>query len=48
MIRDDTDYLPLFLANGVTGMRIMWGFPIGMLALLGWLLASSARGSSRV
>jgi len=23
-----TDYLPLFLANGVTGMRIMWGTPI--------------------
>jgi imidazolonepropionase-like amidohydrolase len=22
-----TGYLPLFLANGVTGMRIMWGFP---------------------
>jgi imidazolonepropionase-like amidohydrolase len=21
----DTDYLPLFLANGVTGVRIMWG-----------------------
>ncbi|HLV88943.1 MAG TPA: hypothetical protein VKV39_18295 [Candidatus Sulfotelmatobacter sp.] len=24
----DTDYLPLFLANGVTGVRIMWGTPI--------------------
>lgn len=24
----DTEYLPLFIANGVTGMRIMWGFPI--------------------
>ena len=25
----DTEYLPLFLANGVTGMRIMWGsFPL--------------------
>jgi hypothetical protein len=24
----DTDYLPLFLANGVTGIRIMWGGPI--------------------
>jgi imidazolonepropionase-like amidohydrolase len=24
----DTDYLPLFLANGVTGIRIMWGSPI--------------------
>lgn len=23
----DTEYLPLFLANGVTGMRIMWGQP---------------------
>jgi hypothetical protein len=21
------DYLPLFIANGVTGIRIMWGFP---------------------
>ena len=24
----DTAYLPLFLANGVTGVRIMWGSPI--------------------
>jgi hypothetical protein len=24
----DTEYLPLFIANGVTGMRIMWGLPI--------------------
>ena len=24
----DTGYLPLFLANGVTGVRIMWGDPI--------------------
>jgi tetratricopeptide (TPR) repeat protein len=24
----DTGYLPLFLANGVTGIRIMWGDPI--------------------
>lgn len=24
---DDKDYLPLFIANGVTGIRIMWGFP---------------------
>jgi tetratricopeptide (TPR) repeat protein len=24
----DTGYLPLFLANGVTGMRIMWGDPV--------------------
>jgi hypothetical protein len=23
----DSDYLPLFIANGVTGVRIMWGFP---------------------
>jgi Amidohydrolase family len=23
----DPDYLPLFLANGVTGARIMWGYP---------------------
>ena len=22
------DYLPLFIANGVTGMRIMWGMPV--------------------
>jgi len=22
------EYLPLFTANGVTGMRIMWGFPV--------------------
>lgn len=22
------DYLPLFIANGVTGIRIMWGFPV--------------------
>ncbi len=26
----DTDYLPLFHANGVTGVRIMWGFPINL------------------
>jgi imidazolonepropionase-like amidohydrolase len=25
---ENTDYLPLFLANGVTGIRIMWGAPI--------------------
>jgi imidazolonepropionase-like amidohydrolase len=25
---ENTDYLPLFLANGVTGIRIMWGSPI--------------------
>lgn len=24
----NADYLPLFLANGVTGMRIMWGLPV--------------------
>ena len=24
----DTDFLPLFLANGVTGIRIMWGLPV--------------------
>src|ERR1039458_3079559 len=24
----DKDYLPLFIANGVTGMRIMWGMPL--------------------
>jgi len=24
----DTDYLPIFIANGITGMRIMWGFPL--------------------
>jgi imidazolonepropionase-like amidohydrolase len=24
----DTDYLPLFLATGITGMRIMWGDPV--------------------
>jgi imidazolonepropionase-like amidohydrolase len=24
----DTEYLPLFLANGVTGMRVMWGDPL--------------------
>jgi imidazolonepropionase-like amidohydrolase len=24
----ETDYLPLFIANGITGIRIMWGFPI--------------------
>jgi cytosine/adenosine deaminase-related metal-dependent hydrolase/predicted negative regulator of RcsB-dependent stress response len=24
---NDTPYLPLFLANGVTGIRLMWGFP---------------------
>lgn len=24
----DTDYLPIFIANGVTGIRVMWGFPI--------------------
>jgi len=23
----DKDYLPLFIANGVTGIRIMWGMP---------------------
>jgi cytosine/adenosine deaminase-related metal-dependent hydrolase len=23
----DPDYLPLFIANGVTGIRTMWGFP---------------------
>jgi len=23
----DADYLPLFVANGVTGVRQMWGFP---------------------
>lgn len=25
---EDKDYLPLFIANGVTGIRIMWGFPV--------------------
>jgi len=24
----EKDYLPLFIANGVTGIRIMWGFPM--------------------
>jgi imidazolonepropionase-like amidohydrolase len=24
----DQDYLPLFIANGVTGIRIMWGMPV--------------------
>jgi len=24
----DKDYLPLFTANGVTGLRIMWGYPV--------------------
>ncbi|MEP6849456.1 MAG: amidohydrolase family protein [Acidobacteriota bacterium] len=24
----ETDYLPLFVANGVTGIRIMWGQPV--------------------
>jgi imidazolonepropionase-like amidohydrolase len=24
----DKDYLPLFIANGVTGVRIMWGMPL--------------------
>jgi probable HAF family extracellular repeat protein len=27
-IRADAEYLPLFIANGVTGMRIMWGLRI--------------------
>ena len=26
----ETDYLPLFAANGVTGIRVMWGFPINL------------------
>ncbi|HEY3914515.1 MAG TPA: amidohydrolase family protein [Verrucomicrobiae bacterium] len=25
---EDKNYLPLFIANGVTGIRIMWGFPV--------------------
>jgi imidazolonepropionase-like amidohydrolase len=25
---EDKDYLPLFIANGVTGVRIMWGMPL--------------------
>jgi imidazolonepropionase-like amidohydrolase len=25
---EDKDYLPLFIANGVTGVRMMWGFPM--------------------
>ena len=25
---EDKNYLPLFIANGVTGVRIMWGFPV--------------------
>jgi cytosine/adenosine deaminase-related metal-dependent hydrolase len=25
---EDKDYLPLFIANGVTGVRIMWGVPM--------------------
>jgi imidazolonepropionase-like amidohydrolase len=25
---EDKDYLPLFIANGVTGIRIMWGMPM--------------------
>src|SRR5580698_4563471 len=50
----DTDYLPLFLANGVTGIRIMWGSPInyewrkqsaaGELLALTW--SSPARSST--
>ena len=24
----DTDYLPIFLANGITGIRLMWGYPV--------------------
>jgi imidazolonepropionase-like amidohydrolase len=24
----ETDYLPLFIANGVTGVRMMWGMPL--------------------
>src|SRR5579859_8179343 len=24
----EQDYLPLFIANGVTGVRIMWGMPV--------------------
>ena len=24
----EKDYLPLFIANGVTGMRVMWGMPM--------------------
>jgi imidazolonepropionase-like amidohydrolase len=26
----DAAYLPLFTANGVTGIRIMWGFPVNL------------------
>jgi hypothetical protein len=26
--RNDKRYLPLFIANGVTGVRIMWGYPM--------------------
>jgi len=26
----DTPYLPLFTANGVTGVRVMWGFPLNL------------------
>ncbi|HEX3718903.1 MAG TPA: amidohydrolase family protein [Verrucomicrobiae bacterium] len=25
---EDKDYLPLFIANGVTGIRIIWGMPV--------------------
>ncbi len=26
-LEDSKEYLPLFIANGVTGVRVMWGFP---------------------
>lgn len=26
-LEDQKEYLPLFIANGVTGVRVMWGFP---------------------
>jgi imidazolonepropionase-like amidohydrolase len=26
----DATYLPLFTANGVTGIRVMWGFPVNL------------------
>jgi hypothetical protein len=27
-LEDQKEYLPLFIANGVTGVRVMWGVPI--------------------
>lgn len=27
-LEDEKEYLPLFIANGVTGVRVMWGLPM--------------------